>query len=150
MPVVTRSQSKNPDFYQDGTFQKIQPVSTKEKYDKFEFIAKLKKCLSNNSNAAIGKEKNYSVLETYKLINQHLPQLMKQHPCEFISLSIIIFNKSTDLLLDISKGKLKHHDVALVGEIRDEILKSRNLLMPLIRYCDEYSSIPAGIYITHR
>jgi hypothetical protein len=146
MPVVTRSQHKNAAsaLLKQGEYQQL----------KGKFIAKMKEYTDKNI-AAIGKEnKMRYCLEVYKLVNQSLPELMAQHPNEYISYSAVIFNKSTDLLIESNEGKWEGIDSALVGEMRDEIFKSRSLIMPVIRYCDEHSSNPeikkAKIYITHR
>ena len=143
MPVATRSQRKNA-AKQEEEYQQL----------KGKFVAQMKEYTDKNI-AAIGKEnKMRYCLKVYKLANQSLPQLMAQRPDEYITYSAVIFNKSTDLLIESNEGKWEGIDQALVGEMRDEIFKSRILIMPIIRYYDEHSSNPeikkAKLYITSR
>ena len=147
MPVVTRSQRKNAAstlLNKEEAYQQL----------KGKFAAKMKEYTDKN-NTAIGKEnKMRYCLKAYKLVNQSLPELIAQRPDEYISYLAAIFNKSTDLLIESNEGKWGGIDHVLVEEMRDEIFKSRSLIMPIIRYCDEYSSNPeikkAKIYISHR
>jgi hypothetical protein len=147
MPVTTRSQHKN---------AANALLKQEQEYKQLEgkFAAKIKE-YSLKNNAAIGEENQMRyVLKAYKLVNKSLPELIAKHPNKYIKFSAAIFNKSTDLLIESNEGKWEGIDRALVKKMRDEIFKSRILIMPIIRYCDEQSSDPAikkaKLYISNR
>lgn len=148
MPVLTRSQRNN----MDAVAQE-----EAEYYDHLnkQFITKMKEYCDKCNKYDIGKEnKMRYVLKIYKLINKSFPTLIEKRPDQYITFAATTFNKSTELLIECNEGKWRDIDHKLVEETRDEIFKSRCHIMPIIRYCDEYSTnteiIKAKIYFTHR
>jgi hypothetical protein len=150
MTVVTRSQQraissrKQEEEKEDDNYEELKTL----------FVSKIQKYSDKNILSTNKEDKLRYVLKIYKLVNNLFPLLVEKRPDEYITYSAIIFNKSTDFLIECNEGKWEDINKDLVQELRDEIFKSRCHIMPIIRYCDEYSTNTeikkAKIYITHR
>ncbi len=153
MTVVTRSQQ-----LKNNAISARKQEEDKEEYNyqqlKAYFTSKMKEYTTKNISSTNKEEKMRYVLKIYRLVNELFPSLVEKQPNEYITYSAIIFNKSTDFLIECNEGKWEDIDKDLVQELRDEIFKSRCHIMHIIRYCDEYSRNTeikkAKIYITHR
>lgn len=163
MTVVTRSQQNkmNNALFQErkqdiDIVQAVSNFKNKMEYQelKAELVLKMKEYSDKNVAAKKKEEKTLYVLKSYELVNRLLPKLIEKHPEQYVEFSAALFNKTTDLLIEINEGKWEGVDCVLVVKLREEMFKSRALVMPIIRYCDEPSNDPevkkAMIYITTR
>lgn len=128
MPAITRNQRK---IANNVTISK--PATSIAEESKNSFVANMN-TLFALCKIAQGKENKMRIcLEIYTKVNKELPKLIDTSVAVWLRFAAAVFNKTSEFINDSKTGNWSEINKKLVEKFNDEIYKTRNFVMTLIK-----------------